>query len=64
MYSILWISLLCMFMQYDKVDCFSNEAQKRIDKMVETCNGNWVYTSAKTNLNVDKAVHMMIELVS
>ena len=52
------------FLQYDLVKNFTEQARSTIDHLAERLSGgNWVYTSAKENLNIEKAVHMMIELV-
>ena len=51
-------------LQYDLVRNFSDKAKQSIDTLARRVSGeNWVYTSAKENLNLEKAVYMMIELV-
>ncbi|XP_065887660.1 uncharacterized protein [Dysidea avara] len=50
--------------KYDLVRNFSDKAKQSIDTLARRVSGeNWVYTSAKKNLNLEKAVYMMIELI-
>jgi len=51
-------------LQYDLVRNFYDRAKQNIETIARRVSaGNWVYTSAKENLNLEKAVYMMIELV-
>jgi len=46
------------------VQNYSDSSQKLIEEFAtKISDGNWVYTSAKENINIELAVHMMIELV-
>ena len=51
-------------MQYDLVKQLSPEEQNAFTQLADFCtNGQWIITSAQTGFNVEKAVHMIVELV-
>jgi len=55
-----------MALQYDLAERWklSDNDMKAFQQMADFCTaGHWIWTSAKSGFNVDKAVHMIVQLV-
>jgi len=55
-----------MVLQYDLAEMckLSDNDEKAFQQMADSCtDGHWIWTSAKSGFNVEKAVHMIVQLV-